>query len=359
MKNLLPIIWHIFTTLFRLLTPNGTKAIIAENIALRRQLLILSRKHKRSPNLTTSDRFIFAWCAGNLSVQRIIKNVIIIKPATILKFHRYPKEKKYQQLYTSRPRRKPGPKGPSQAIINAIVEMKRRNPRFGGPKIAEQINLAFGLNLNKDVVRRVLEKHYSPDNNNNGGPSWLTFLGHCKDSLWSVDLFRCESANLKSHWVMVVMDQFSRRIVGFAVHTGNPSGVDICRMFNQIHSQQPLPQHLSSDNDPLFKYHRWQANLRIMEIEEIKTVPHVPISHPFVERLIGTVRRELLDHTLFWGEMDLQRKLDQFKDYYNQHRTHSSRAGKPPIEIPRKMADLSNFSWEKHCRGLFQLPILT
>ena len=80
-----------------------------------------------------------------------------------------------------------------------MVEMKQRNPRFGCPRIAQQINVAFGLHLDKDTVRRILAVHYKPDPANRG-PSWLTTLGHAKDSLWSVDLFRCESILLNSHW---------------------------------------------------------------------------------------------------------------------------------------------------------------
>ena len=91
---------------------------------------------------------------------------------------------------------------------------------------------------------------------------------------------------------MVIMDQFSRRIVGFAVHAGTLDGPTICRMFNRIVSGSGAPQYLSSDNDPLFLFHQWNANLRILDVTEVKTVPYVPLSHPFVERLIGTVRRE-------------------------------------------------------------------
>ena len=80
------------------------------------------------------------------------------------------------------------------------------------PRIAQQIALAFAVDIDKDVVRRVLATHYRPAPHS-GGPSWLTFLGHAKDSLWSIDLFRCESAILRSHWVLVVMDHYTRRIV--------------------------------------------------------------------------------------------------------------------------------------------------
>jgi putative transposase len=208
-------------------------------------------------------------------------------------------------VYSSGRKGKPGPKGPSQELIDAIVEMKRRNTRFGCPRIAQEINKAFGVDIDKDVVRRVLEKHYRPGPDSGHSPSWLTFIGHLKDSLWSIDLFRCESILLNTHWVLVVMDQFTRRIIGFDVHAGDVDGMALCRMFNTAISTKGAPKYLSSDNDPLFLYHRWQANLRILDVDEIKTVPYTPLSYPFVERLIGTIRREYLDHTLFWNAVDL------------------------------------------------------
>ena len=122
------------------------------------------------------------------------------------------------------------------------------------------------------------------------------------------------------------MDQYTRRIIGFGVHAGTVDGVALCRMFNRaIRGQGWLSKYLSSDHDPLYKFHQWQANLRILEVTEIKTVPYVPLSHPFVERLIGTVRREYLDHMVFWASADLENKLPDFRTYYNHHRTHHSR----------------------------------
>jgi len=118
---------------------------------------------------------------------------------------------------------------------------------------------------------------------------------------------------------------------------------------------------LSSDNDPLLEYHRWQANLSVFNIDEIKTVPGVPVSHPFVERLIGTVRREFLDHIFFWNTLDLDRKLDEFQHYYNQKRVHASLAGDTPAEVAgepmTKCARIDDFQWQSHCRGLVQLPL--
>ena len=108
---------------------------------------------------------------------------------------------------------------------------------------------------------------------------------------------------------MAVINQYTRRIIDFAVHAGDVDGPVLCRMFNNETSRQGWPKYMSSDNDPLFQYHRSKANLRVLEVEEIKSLPQVPMSLPFVERLIGTIRRELLDQALFWTASNLDDKL--------------------------------------------------
>jgi transposase InsO family protein len=163
------------------------------------------------------------------------------------------------------------------------------------------------------------------------------------------------------HWVLVVMDQFTRRIIGFDVHAGDLNGVALCCMFNKATSRMGVLKYLSSDNDPLFTYHRWEANLRILEVDEVKTVPCTPISHPFVERLIGSVRRELLGQVFFCNTVDLERKLRGLQVYFNQSRTHLSLDGGTPAEIGGDVimgrTTLRDYTWEKHCGGLFELPI--
>lgn len=293
MRDLLLLSIHFLCLLVKLLKPGGVRAVMAENLALKQQLITLNRCNKRSPKLTSFDRFFYGLLAFIIGEHRIHKIAVILKPSTILKFHRRYKHK-----------------------------------------------LPFG-----------------------GGPSWLTFIGQVKDSLWSVDLFRCESVSLKSHWVMVIMDQFTRRIIGFSVHVGDCDGIAYCRMFNSIVSGYSHPKYLSSDNDPLFRFHRWKANLRIIDIEEIKTIPYVPLSHPFVERLIGTVRREYIDHSMFFNSRDLQKKLDRFQKYYNETRGHSSLQSKTPKNVSaednpdQKIASLNNYRWKRHCNGLYQLPV--
>ena len=360
MRELLILAIHLLVTVCKLVRPGGVRAVAAESLLLKHQLLIGNRSRQRAPNLTALDRFLIALTTLFVSPGRIPKLGALIKPATLFKFHKALVDRKYRLLFSSC-RRKPGPKGPSAELIAAIIELKRRNPRFGCVRIAQQISHAFGVDIDKDVVRRVLAKYYRPGDSGTNGPSWLTFIGHLKDSLWSVDLFRCESILLRSHWVLVVMDVFTRRIIGFGVERAHIDGVAVCRMFNHAVAGRSLPKHVSTDHDPLFRFHRWLANLRVLEIEEIKSVPYAPVSHPFVERLIGTIRREYPNRMFFWNATDLTRKLGEFRDYYNTHRVHRALAGSAPAQgagAPSPAAAaLDDYAWRQHCRGLFQTPI--
>ena len=233
MIHLLILAVHLLATIAKLVRPGGVRAVVAESLLLKHQLLISSRARRRSPNLNSFDRFLLGLGSLFVPPSRIPKLAVILKPRTLFRFHEALKRRKYRWLFSSGGHRRPGPKGPSKELIDAIVEFKRRNPRVGCPRIAHEIAHAFGIDIDKDIVRRVLAKHYRPEAGTDG-PSWLSFIGHMKDSLWSVDLFRCESILLRSHWVMVVMDVFTRRIIGFGVEHADLCGASVCRMFNQI-----------------------------------------------------------------------------------------------------------------------------
>ena len=154
-----------------------------------------------------------------------------------------------------------------------------------------------------------------------------------------------------------MMDQFTRRIIGFGVHSGIVDGVALCRMFNRAIRGPILQNYLSSDHDPLFRFHQWQANLRIIEVKEIKTVPYVPLSHLFVERLIGTIRLECLDRTLFWITADLEAKFLGFQKYFNVYRTHTGLAGRTPeANTAAVVLSLNAYRWLQHCRVPYQTP---
>ena len=359
MRLLFPLLGHLLVTLARLAGRGGVRSVVAESLAVKHQLLIMQRSQRRAPNLTSWDRLLLGFYTLLVSPKRRRKMAVIPKASTLLRLHQALVKRKYHLLYSSPRPRRPGPKGPSRELIAAVVEMKRRNPRMGCRKIAEQMVSAFGLAINKDVVRRILIQHYRPAPGGNG-PSWLSVIGQARDSLWSVDLFRCESILLQSYWVMVVMDIFTRRIIGFGVAAANLDGPSVCRMFNRAIARQHMPKHLSSDHDALLRFQRWRANLRILEVDEIKTIPNTPRSHAFVERLIGTIRREYLDQTLFWNQGDLERKLDSYEVYYNRYRCHTGLAGITPAQRggtpAHPIANLDSYRWRPHCNGLFQTP---
>ena len=189
MRELLILVIHLLVTAAKLLRPGGVRAVVAESLLLKHQLLISNRSRHRAPNLTSLDRFLLGFTTLFVNRGGIEKVAALLSPATLLKFHKALIKRKYSPHFSCSVRgRKPGPKGPSAELIAAIVELKIRNPRFGCVRIAQQIAYAFGIEIDKDVVRRVLAKHYRPGNSGSEGPSWLTFIAQTKDSLWSLDL---------------------------------------------------------------------------------------------------------------------------------------------------------------------------
>ena len=148
MKLLFTLIAHFLVTLARLARPGGLCAVAAESLAVKHQLLIMKRTQRRAPNLTSWDRLALGVCALLVSPKRLSKMAVILKPSTLLYFHHALVKRKYRLLYSSTGRRRPGPGGPPKALIAAVVEMKRRNPRSGCRKIAEQISAAFGVEIN-------------------------------------------------------------------------------------------------------------------------------------------------------------------------------------------------------------------
>ena len=179
MKDLFLLVAHLLSTVLKLMRPGGARSVVAESLLLKHQLLVLNRGRKRTPPLSPWDRLLLALSFQLITTTRIHKLAVILKPVTLLRFHKLLARKKYQLLFASARRGRPGPKGPSDEIIAAILELKRRNPRFGCPRIALEIGHAFGIEINKDIVRRVLAK-YHHNGSDTDGPSWLTCIDHTK-----------------------------------------------------------------------------------------------------------------------------------------------------------------------------------
>src|SRR6266852_3511797 len=134
MRALAVLFLHLLTTLVRLAGPGGVRAVVAESVLVRQQLLILNRSRRRSPNLCLADRVVAGVCALLMRPSRLVRSAIVLKLSTLLRLHRALTTRKYRRLFSSTVPTKPGPKGPRQEVIAAVVDMKRRNPQHGfGP----------------------------------------------------------------------------------------------------------------------------------------------------------------------------------------------------------------------------------
>jgi hypothetical protein len=180
MRDFLILFVHVIVTLARLAKPGGVRSVVAESALVRHQLLVLNRGRKRAPNLRAADRIIAGLSTLFMSRARVLRSAIVLKPSTLLHLHSVLRKRKYRLLFSPERRQRPGPKGPKKELIDAVVALKRRNPRWGCPRIAQQIALSFGVEIDKDVVRRILSVHYLPESDS-GSPSWLTVLGQTKD----------------------------------------------------------------------------------------------------------------------------------------------------------------------------------
>ncbi len=144
MRDLAVLVLHLLTTVARLVSPGGARSVVAESVLVKHQLLILNRSRKRSPNLRFSDRLVAGLCVLLMRPRRLIRSAIVLKPSTLLSLHRALTQRKYRRLFSSKRATKPGPKGPTQEVIAAVVDMKRRNPTWGCPRIAQQIARSSG-----------------------------------------------------------------------------------------------------------------------------------------------------------------------------------------------------------------------
>ncbi len=163
MRDLTILFIDLLATIVRLMRPGGARAVVAESLLVKHQLVILKRGRQRAPNLRPTDRVIAGLCTLFIRPSRLLRVAVVLRPSTLRAFHAALVKRKYRQLFSPKTTGKPGPKGPSPELVAAIVETKRRNPSWGCRRIAQQLCLVFSLEIDKDVVRRVLVKHYRPN----------------------------------------------------------------------------------------------------------------------------------------------------------------------------------------------------
>ena len=289
MKDLLLPLLHLAVTAAKLCRPGGVRAVIAENLLLKQQLIVLRRSRQRAPNLRVGDRLLCGFGALFLSPGRIRMVAIGLRPSTLLTFHQALVRGKYRRLFSSSARpKKPGPKGPSESLIRASVELKSRNPRFGVPAdCAHHLADVRGRHRQERRAPRAGENAIVPPRAEPGPRG-------CRSSdtrqtvcgAWTSCAVRpsCSRATGCS-WSWTSSRGASWDSVCIADRFDAPS---LGRMCNAAIHGRGAPRHLSTDHDPLFEAHRWTANLRLLEIDEIKTVPPCAPVTP----LCGTADRD-------------------------------------------------------------------
>ena len=314
METLVLLVIHVLTTLAKRAGPGGAKTIIAESVLLKHQQLIARRAIGKTLRLSTFDRFLCGFLTLFMRPARIRKAAVVLKPATLTKFRRALLSRNYHRLFSSRKNAKPGPKGPSDDLVRVIVELKQRNALFGCPRIAQQINKAFGVSIDKDVVRRVLAKHYRPAPYD-GGPSWATFLRYTRDSLSSIPLFRRESVLPRIHSILLAIGQFTRTIIGCGISGRNFDQTTVCPLFDTAIPVINASRSLRSIHDQPFSHHRCRKKL--LGVSRTRTATILPRSPPVVERRIRTRRRKHHDYRPNSSTIQLEAKHGALNNSYH------------------------------------------
>ena len=162
MRELFILIAHLLVTVAKLARPGGLGAVVAESLVVKKQLLIMKRAQRCAPRLESWDRLVLGVCALFVSPKRLSKMVCLLKASTLLYFHRALIRRKYHLLYSPSKRRRPGPKGPSQELIDAVIEMKRRNPasaagrlpsKYLVPSVSRSIRMSSGGSSSSTIDR--------------------------------------------------------------------------------------------------------------------------------------------------------------------------------------------------------------
>jgi putative transposase len=288
----------------------GSTTIALENLALRHQLLVLQRSAVR-PHLSRWDRILWVWLSRLWTDWRA--SLVIVQPATVLAWHR-----RGVQLYwrwtsrassVGRPRLDP-------ELRQLIRRMARENPTWGRRRIRAELAL-LGYCVAELTVARYMHRP-SP----RPAPTWRAFLTtHARDSV-AVDFFLVPTLTFRLLFVFVVLRHDRRELLHLNV-TEHPTAVWTARQILEVFPNETAPRYLLRDRDAVYGecFTRCLAN---MGIREVIIAPTAPWQNPFVERVIGSIRRECLDHCLILNEAHLRRLLHDYIGYYNTARPHQS-----------------------------------
>ncbi len=305
MGDMLRLIWWVVIGLFRSRT-----SLEAEIVALRHQLNVLRRKSTKRLAFSNFDRLIFA------GLYRIAPNVlnalVIVKPETVIGWHRAG----FRLFWRWKSRSRGGrPKVPLE-IRQLIRDMSLANPLWGAPRIHGEL-LKLGIEIGQTSVAKYMARRRKPPSQ-----GWKTFLRNHADGIALMDLFVVPTLSFRLLYGLMILKHGRRHMIWLGV-TAHPTAEWIARQLTEAYGWEPVPRYIIRDRDSVYG-EIFKQRLRAMGIRDRPTSARSPWQNGYAERLIGSIRRDCLDHVVVFSERHLRTLLGCYQTYYNECRTHLS-----------------------------------
>ncbi len=315
MKMLLKLILNI------LLRPQKDSDLALENLALRQQVAIMKQSVKR-PQLRSRDRFF--WIILSRFWNNWREALVIVKPDTVVRWHK----KGFKIFWKLKSRRKGLGRPPiSPEIRDLILKMANANPLWGAPRIHGEL-LKLGIEISERTVSNLMSRRKPKP----PSQTWRTFLKNHMKNMVSIDFFTVPTAKFRILFVLVILSHNRRQVVSFKA-TSNPTTMWTAQRIIEAFPWDTAPKYLLRDRDSIYGAYIRQR-VKNMGIKEVITAAQSPWQNPFVERLIGSIRRDCLDHVIVLNESHLSRILSSYFDYYHYDRTHYGLGKDTPVERP-------------------------
>lgn len=309
------ILLYVLTSAFK-----SQGRLAAENIALRHQLLVLKRKHRGRITLRNLDRVILGWLSR--MGPAVADAIVIVKPETLVRWHRAG----FQAFWRWKSGSVGGRPSVNQELRDLILRMAAENPLWGAPRIHGEL-LKLGFELAQSTVSNYLRRHPRPR-----GQTWKTFIENHKDVLAAADLFVVPTIGFKVMYGIAIIHLKRRQLV-WTNATLHPTAAWIAQQLTEAFPWELAPSHLIRDRDASYGA-VFKRRLNSLGIRDHPTAPRSPWQNGYAERIIGSIRRECLDHTIIFSEAHLRRTLKSYAEYYNRARTHLSLGKDSPIHRP-------------------------
>jgi putative transposase len=312
----------MFTLLFSVRDCFRARAVLqAELLALRHQLLVLQRSSRgHRLRLRWADRILWVWLSQLWNDWR--SALLLLKPETIIAWHR----KGFRLYWNWKSRHLEGRPSASNEVRNLIRQMSLPNPRWGASRIHGEL-LKIGIEVSQATVAKYMARHRKPPSQ-----MWRAFLNNHAKDLVSADFFVVPTIAFHLLFVFVILDHDRRRPVHFAV-TSNPTTEWTARQLLEAFPWDNAPRYLLRDRDGAYG-EKFCGTAKWMGIREVLTAPRSSWQNAYAERLIGSIRRECLDHVIVLHEAGLRRILKDYFEYYERCRTHLSLEKDAPVSRP-------------------------